>query len=941
LKIQCFKKLGGIRLKRRRKYRTTRHRRRRRRRLFKQIVMIAFLLSCLVSLIFAIWIYDDIYKLYVSAEEKIASINEGTFKDKTETRIYDRDGNLIKEVAPRDYYYIPINEIQQDIKNATIAIEDIRFYEHKGYDLKAMARAGIELIKNKGEITQGGSTITQQLVKLQFLSLEKTYKRKIEEIFIAAKLEKMFTKDQILEFYLNNINYGNGAYGIETASRIYFNKPSKDLTLSEIAFLTAIPNNPSYYNPVKHMDHTLQRRDLILSQMLKYEMITEEEYQKAKEQKIVLNMPKKKYQPETYEVSFALSSATKLLMEREGFEFKYWFNTEEERERYYEEYNEKFLEINQKIRNGGYEIYTTIDMEKQKELQKSVNEQLAPYTKKDAKSGLYAMQGAAVTIDNQTGDVVAIVGGRTQDDVANTFNRAFLSHRQPGSIIKPIIAYTPAFERGKLASSVMVDKPIKKGPKNAGRSYRGAITLREALERSINTIPFQIVAQYGSKEMLKYLIKMEFTGLAPTDDHAGIAIGGFTYGTNPLEMAGAYSTLARNGVYIKPTGIQKIVDITNTTLYENDHQKKQIYDSGAAFLMTDVLEGVFTKRHGTAYGYQLSNMPSVGKTGTTNDNKDAWFAGYTPYYTTVVWTGYDIPKSIWGKNPALKIWKDYMEKIHKGLEKKEFEMPDRISYMYVNPYTGEVDKTNNHGWWRKELVPEIYYEIQERKKAEERAKREEALRKEKERKEKERQQRLKEKQELLERYDTTEEELQQRVKLAEGAIANLRNLSIHSESDISKAAHLMEIAEGMVAEIPLPSVRSSYYEQYQEQVERLKNEEAQYKKEKQEEREKERRYQPSEPRFKPSEPRYNPSEPKPNPSEPKEKPKEEPKEKPTEKPNEKPKEEPSEKPNEDEKKEQPIQTPEEPNTPENNQTGENEEGQTEEKANTDSKLITR
>lgn len=504
--------------------------RRRRWGIFWRIVTLLFLLCFLAILTVSALLYDDIHKLYMSAEEKVASINVGTFKDKTETKIYDKDGNLIKEVAPRDYYYIPIDEVNQNVIDATIAIEDIRFYEHKGYDLKAIARAGVDIIKNNGKITQGGSTITQQLMKLQFLSLEKKFSRKIEEVFIAAKLEKMFTKDQILEFYLNNINYGNGAYGIETASITYFNKPSKELTLAESAFLAAIPNNPSYYNPVKYMDHTLQRKDLILSQMLKYEMITEETYQEAKAQEIVLNMPKKEYEPETYEVSFALSSATKLLMEQEGFEFKYWFDSEAERQEYNENYNERFLEINQKIRNGGYEIYTTIDMEKQRQLQESVNSQLAGYTAKDSKTGLYAMQGAAVTIDNHTGDVVAIIGGRTQDDVANTYNRAFLSHRQPGSIIKPIVAYAPAFEKGKLASSIVVDKPIKNGPNNVTLSYRGPVTMREALIRSINTIPFQLVADFGPKNIIKdYLVKMKFTGLSPRDNHAGISIGGFTY----------------------------------------------------------------------------------------------------------------------------------------------------------------------------------------------------------------------------------------------------------------------------------------------------------------------------------------------------------------------------------------------------------------------------
>ena len=248
--------------------------------------------------------------------------------------------------------------------------------------------------------------------------------------------------------------------------------------------------------------------------------INEKEHVTATEQEINLNMPERKAEAETYAVSFAISSATKLLMEQEGFEFRYWFDTNEEREEYITAYNDKFMEINKKIRNGGYQIHTTIDMKKQSLLQQNLNEHLSEYKKKDTETGLYLTQGASVTIDNETGDVVAIVGGRTQEDVDNTFNRAFLSYRQPGSTIKPLVAYTPAFERGMIGYTVMEDKKIEDGPENAWRSYRGKVKLREAVERSINTIPYQIVTQYKPKTVLDYLIKMKFSNLVPADDHA-------------------------------------------------------------------------------------------------------------------------------------------------------------------------------------------------------------------------------------------------------------------------------------------------------------------------------------------------------------------------------------------------------------------------------------
>lgn len=791
-----------------------------RKRRFKKFFKVVFLTTIVFTLLSVAGLgvlamkYKPVYQeLEKNAQTKVASINEATFKDKTETVIYDNKGSIMREVAIHDYYYINEKDIQPRIKEAVIAIEDERYYEHPGYDKKAIARAFVELVKNKGHITQGGSTITQQLVKLQFLSLEKSYKRKVEEILIAKEIEQLYTKEQILEFYLNNINYGNGAYGIETASITYFNKPSNQLTLSEVAFLTAIPNNPSIYDPVRHMENTLKRRDIILFKMKELLYINENEYQEAKNQEITLNMPEKKVEPENYAVSFAISSATKVLMEEEGFEFKYWFDSNEERDQYLEEYNAKFKEINTKIRNGGYEIHTTLDMQKQEMLQKTLNDQLSRYAKKDMETGLYETQGASVTIDNRTGNVVAIVGGRTQEGVDNTFNRAFLSFRQPGSTIKPLIAYTPAFERGMLASSVMEDKKIEDGPENAGRNFRGKVPLREAVERSINTIPYQMVTNYKPKTSLNYLVSMKFSNLVPADDHAGIAVGGFTYGTNPLEMAGAYSTLARNGEYIQPTGIQKIVDITNTVLYESKQTKKRVYDSGSSYLMTDVLKGVMTSPYGTGRGYALSNMASAGKTGTTNDNKDSWMAGYTPYYTNVVWVGNDIPKTLWDTSDSKAIWKEHMTQLHKGIEEKDFDMPKGISYMYINPNTGKVDKDNDHGWWRKELVTDVYYKLQQL----EEKRRLEAL----ELAEKQRQKDLEAE---LNKHGLTIAEEMEIEQSADIALNLLENSHLYSKADYTSVYQIMGDAKTAISKVKIKDAYNSFYARYVKEVKRIEEE---------------------------------------------------------------------------------------------------------------------
>lgn len=753
-------------------------------------------------------------ELWNNANEKVSLINEGTFKDKVETVIYDNKGTVIREVAVHDYYYIEDKDIKPEIKEAVIAIEDARYLEHKGYDVKGIARAFADIVKNNGEITQGGSTITQQLVKLQFLSLEKSYKRKIEEIFIATKIENQYSKEEILEFYLNNINYGNGAYGIETASRTYFSKPSKELTISEIAFLTAIPNNPSVYNPVRNMENTLKRRNIVLSEMKEVGFINEKELNQALKEVITLKMAKKKLEPETYEVSYVLSSATKILMEKEGFKFKYWFETEAERSEYQAEYSDLFTQLNQKIRNGGYSIYSTIDMDKQKMFQESMNKGLSDFTAKDAKSGLYKTQGAGALIDNNTGDLLAIIGGRTQDDVANTYNRAFLSYRQPGSSIKPLVAYTPAFERGMLASTIMNDTQIKNGPNNWDKRFHGKMTLRKATEMSWNTIPYQIMNRLGAKDLAMYLAEMEFSGLTPQDANAIIAVGGFTYGTTPLEMTAGYATLARNGAYVKPTGISKIVDFTNTTLYENERKSKRIYDKGSAYLMTDVLKGVVSNRSALAYGYGVDGFETAGKTGTTNGNRDKWYGGYTPHYTAVVWVGNDMPANIPGEYPQ-KIWKDFMQKVHKGVKPKKFDIPtDRISYMFVNPNTGEVSKQDGRGWWRQELVPEIYWELQEKRKADAKAKAE------RDKREKEKQ-RLEEIKRLLDDAGITQEEEEKLERKAEEALRALADAHIYSTYDYEYVYGALNEAKSAIEAVVLPIPRGTLYARYNVEAKRI------------------------------------------------------------------------------------------------------------------------
>lgn len=680
----------------------------RKEKVFKVIKNI-LLYGIVTAVVIGVGLFGYMYKeykpmlqeIYDNAMLKIDGIDKKDFKDKSNSIIYYGDGSEMKQLNLNDFYYLDYKDIPSDVEDALLSIEDIRYYEHPGVDIKAIARAGYVLVKNKGEIKQGGSTITQQLVKLKFLTLEKSYERKLEEVIIAYNLEKKFNKTEILEFYLNMINYGNGAYGIESASQIYFSKSAKDLTLSQVAFLTGVPNNPTLYSPINNFDNALKRRNLILSKMLEYGKITESEYSLAIKEEIVLDLTESKYEPDSYDVSFIISSASKEIMKQNDFEFKYWFDSAEERKEYLENYNLVFKEAEHIVRNSGFKIYSTIDKEKQSLLQETINNGLKDYQAKDSASGLYKTQASGVSIDNEKGELVAIVGGRTQDDIANTYNRAFLSFRQPGSTIKPLVAYLPALERGVLSTNTFSDTKEKKGPDNVDFKYRGNLTVREAVERSVNTIPFKLMNSYGAREMLTYLEGMEFSGLDYRDNNNSTSIGGFTYGTNTYEMANAYYTIVNNGEYVRMTGIRQIVDKYGDIYYEDKKEGAPVYDSGTSYLMTDILKGVLTEKHGTANKFQLkrTDIESAAKTGTTNGRKDLWFIGYTPYYTTSVWMGNDTPATLEKGNKYVNtIWKTYMDKIHEGLDVKTFKVPNRVLKAYVNPKTGEVSEKEKKGW---------------------------------------------------------------------------------------------------------------------------------------------------------------------------------------------------------------------------------------------------
>lgn len=650
-----------------------------------KVILLLFLVMTLGITLFLYAKYgDEIIAAKNDAKALVEASTPDTFKASATSLVYDIDGKQIAQLkGDKDMYYIGLDEIPDAAEKAMIDTEDRKFYSHKGIDLKAVAAAAVSLVKNKGQIKRGGSTITQQLARNIYLNNAKEWSRKIKEMFIALELEKKYSKEQILEFYINNIYFANGYYGLEAASKGYFSKSCSELSLAQITFLCSIPNSPTRYDPIVNYNNTVERKNRILEQMLSEGDITEEEYNQALSEKIELNVPEVKRR--NYIETYVTNCAVKALMKESGFQFEYGIDKSNDDE-YDEAYSDMYSQCQQQLYRAGYRIYTSIDMSKQRALQKTINEQLSE-NKEKGEDGIFEFQGAGVCIDNDNGKVIAVVGGRSQSSITGyTFNRAYQSYRQPGSAIKPIAVYAPAFDNGYDATDIIKDEPIEDGPKNSNGRYMGNISLRTAVEYSVNTVAWKLFSELTPKKCLNYLIDMNFSKLVSEDYTLASSLGGITNGVSPIEMASAYAAIENKGVFREPTCIMAITDSEGNEVVTDDiFDEKRIYDKDAAMMMTDVLRGVLTK--GTARGYELDGMSCAGKTGTTNEHKDGWFAGYTPYYTTVIWVGCDTPKSIdnlLGNTYPLYIWNEYMNQIHEGLENEEFERSENSEPVHYN-----------------------------------------------------------------------------------------------------------------------------------------------------------------------------------------------------------------------------------------------------------------
>ncbi len=558
------------------------------------------------------------------------------------------DGTVISEIQrEQNREYLEYEQIPQFIKDVFVTIEDRHFFEHSGIDAVAISRAILVNSQNQS-IEQGGSTITQQLARNLFLNHEKTYNRKLSELLYSYQLERQLSKEEILELYLNAIYFQNGAYGIQAASRYYFQKPVSKLSKAEMAFLASIPNNPSLYDPLKHFDQTKERQIRILEQLLEVKKISKAEFDQLKNEKILLKIRKRIDLYPDY-VTYVESELKELVAQSEGMTAELESKDAVRRAKAEAKLNEKVT----KLLQSGVTIHTALDKSLQDKVKRTIENELT-YPN---------VQGAAVVIQHHTHELVSLIGGKHYKKY--TFNRAFQSFRQPGSAIKPLLVYAPYLDRtgADLNDRVNAGAFCHKGycPQNYGGAVYGQVTLKRAFAHSYNTPAIRLLQATGIKNSFSYLKPFRFSMVTEQDHVLSAAVGGFSYGISPLELTSAYTSF-QDGSYQPARAIRKVTDRNGTILYEWKDKKVRVWKDATVTKMKELLHSVVTE--GTARKAYYKTSYIGGKTGTTNDVKDLWFVGMDETYTTGVWIGKDQPKSlekIASQAPHLKIWKKIMQ----------------------------------------------------------------------------------------------------------------------------------------------------------------------------------------------------------------------------------------------------------------------------------------
>lgn len=568
--------------------------------------------------------------------------------------------------------WVDIEQIPTQLVDAFISIEDQRFYTHTGIDWKRTAGAFVNYLPfvDLYSSNQGGSTITQQLIKNITSDNDKSAVRKLREIARAFLIEKIIDKTTILEAYLNTISLGNGICGVQVASNYYFNKDVKDLTLIECASLAAITKNPSAYNPISKPEGNKTRREDVLYKMLQLEKISAKEYIDALKEELIID----KTQQQDFEIPINNYFVDALINEIvEDLSEKYNCSTDTASTMLY---------------NGGYRIYSTLDPNIQEKMEKVYLDQ-KKYFSQVSKSDKTTNVQSSMTIMDYSGNIVGIVGGVGEKTVNRGLNRAIDSPRQPGSTMKPLGVYVQAIENDYVNFSTAIeDKPLEKyykdgkaGPKEWYGYYAGDMTISKALERSANTIPCWLLRDYiGIDNSFDFLTKKLGLNHLTNDDKnlASLALGGCQYGVTTTESAAAYAIFGNGGVYYEPTTYTKVIDINDEVVLEPNTGTRVIKETTAS-IMNRLLQNVVYGEEGTGKGISgYSKMRAYAKTGTSSESKDLWMVAGTPYYIGSVWYGFDQPENIHYQGAAAKVWRDIMSSIHKELESKDFEFSEEV-----------------------------------------------------------------------------------------------------------------------------------------------------------------------------------------------------------------------------------------------------------------------
>ena len=585
-----------------------------------------------------------------------------TFRPQAVTRIYSTDKQLLSELFLEKRDPVPLDKIPTYLKTALIATEDRKFYSHSGLDLKGIARALVKDIL-AGKFVEGASTITQQLAKTLFLTPRKTMVRKVKEAILAFQLERRYTKDEILELYLNQVYFGSGAYGVQSAAEIYFSKSVGELSLAECALIAGMPKSPSRYSPLVNMELALRRRNIVLRQMQATGVVDLKDYNQAIAEEIKLGNKRKISAQSSYFVAYVENQLEEVLGAS-------------------------------RLYKGGLSIHTTLDYRLQSTGQKAVADGLLALEKRMEEQEIdhVAPQAALIALDIESGAILAMVGGRNFNE--SPFNRATAAKRQPGSAFKPIV-FAYALEQGFAQNKLILDAPVTfKGynngiewhPQNFSKTFLGEITLREALAISQNIPAVRLIEMLGPNSVARFAHSLGVnTDLKP---YLSLALG--TSEVTLIDLTSAYAIFPRRGKWIDPFGILEVTDHRGRIIWRARPQKKLVLSRESAAIMTNMLEAVILE--GTGKRARNLKGPVAGKTGTTNNYRDALFIGFSPAIATGVWVGLDLGGTLGdretGAKAALPIWIQFMENASATGSPPYFDLPDNVVKVRMNPKTG-------------------------------------------------------------------------------------------------------------------------------------------------------------------------------------------------------------------------------------------------------------